>query len=402
MILRPFLPACATLFLLPTLLWAIPPGNDQFANATLLEGNFGYTSGDNIDASVEPGEPFHAGNSGGGSVWYYWNVPRQGLYRFDTQSSNFDTLLAIYSGSSVGALSLISENDQAGGLSTSSTVFSAFAGEELEIAVDGYNDAAGNLQLTWEQINPPQADFDNDNLNDFLLFSPYSGAIRYTYLSDTFKAGSGSGPTVPDPYEVSDTADFNFDEQPDIVLRNVRNNRTVIWLMSAGNFSSAYTAPTLPANYYLAAVDDFNDDGEEDYLIAHRSNGRTAVWNLSQGAFVSASNGPRLPVGWEIAGAADIDTDGNPDIVITNKQRGKIAFWLWDGSQVTATLRGPTVPVGYRLTGVGDYNRDGSADLVIVSTRTGKSFFWKMNGASFVSSSVGPKIASGYGIAAPR
>lgn len=382
------------------------PANDDFANAYLLQGNFGTTSGDNIDATYETDEPLHAGNAGGASVWYYWNVPRQGLYRFDTLGSNFDTLLGIYSGSSVSNLSLVSENDQASSFSTSSTVFMAYEGEELEIAVDGYNDGTtidtGSLQLTWEQINPPQADFNLNNRNDLLLFSPYTGAIRYIFLNDHQKVGSGRGPTVPDPYEVSDTGDFNLDGQPDLVLRNVANNRTVIWLLNYGKFTAAYNAPTLPANYYLAAVEDFNDDGEEDYLIAHRSNGRTAVWNLSAGSFLSAYSGPRLPYGWEIAGAADINIDGNPDIVITQKKTGKTAFWLWNGQQVTQTLRGPTVPAGYSFTGVGDYNRDGMADLLIVSTRTGNTFFWTMNQSKFVSSSYGPKIATGYGVAAPR
>lgn len=382
------------------------PANDDFADAYLLEGNFGTTSGTTINATYESDEPFHAGNTGGASVWYYWNAPRQGLYRFDTLGSNFDTLLGIYTGTSVGNLSLVAENDQAGNLSTSSAVFLAYADEELEIAVDGYNDDTtvdtGALQLTWEQINPPQADFNLDNNNDFLLFSPFTGAIRYAYLKDRKTIELGRGPTVPNPFEVSDTGDFNLDEQPDIILRNVQNNRTVIWLMDRGQFSAAYNAPTLPANYYLAAVDDLNDDGEEDYLIAHRTNGRTAVWNLSSGVFLKAYNGPGLPFGWEVAGAADINTDGNPDFVITQKSTGRTAFWIWDGKKVTSTLRGPTVPAGFRLTGVGDYNSDGRSDLVIISTRTGGTYFWTMNGVKVVSSNLGPKVATGYGIAAPR
>ena len=380
--------------------------NDDFVNAFQLTGNFGTISGDNIGATVEPGEPIHAGNDGGASIWYYWNAPRSGLYRFDTLGSNFDTLLGIYRGSTVSSLSLVAENDQAGGLATSSTVFNVSAGIEYEIAVDGFNDGIsidiGSTQLTWEQINPPQADFDRNDFNDLFLFAPATGRTRIMSLSDRRFLGTLYGPTVPDPYEVSDTGDFNFDGNPDIVLRNERNNRTVIWLTVGGQFAAAYNGPTLPANYYLAAVDDFNDDGEEDYLIANSYSGRTVVWTLNAGVFNNAFYGPRLPSGWEVAGAVDINIDGNPDFVIYQKSTGRTAFWLWNGQRVTSTLRGPTVPAGYRLTAVGDYNRDGYADLLIIAPKTGRTFFWMMNRSKFVSSNAGPRVPASFGVAAPR
>ena len=382
------------------------PANDDFANAFQVAGNFGSISGNNIGATVEFGEPNHAGNAGGASIWYFWNAPRQGLYRFTTLGSNFDTLLGVYRGSSVDTLSLVAENDQDGSRVTSSTVFRVAAGLEYEIAVDGFYDGSsidtGATQLTWEQINPPQADFDGNDRNDLLLFSPATGRTRVTLLNDRRYEGTLFGPTVPDPYEVSDTGDFNFDGNPDIVLRNLENNRTVLWLMAGSQFASAYNGPTLPVNYYLAAVDDFNDDGEDDYLIANPFSGRTVVWTLNAGIFVDAFYGPRLPSGWEVAGAADINIDGNPDFVIYQKSTGRTAFWLWNGQRVTETRRGPTVPAGYQLTAVGDYNRDGFADLLIIAPSTGRTYFWTMNRARFVSSNFGPRVPVGFGVAAPR
>ena len=43
-------------------------------------------------------EPNHANDIGGASVWYQWKAPASGLYTFDTFGSNFDTLLAVYTG----------------------------------------------------------------------------------------------------------------------------------------------------------------------------------------------------------------------------------------------------------------------------------------------------------------
>ncbi|MCI0551019.1 MAG: hypothetical protein L0287_08690, partial [Anaerolineae bacterium] len=50
----------------------------------------------------------------------------------------FDTVLAIYSGSSVGSLSPVVSNDDVGSGLQSSLTFSAIAGVIYRIAVDGY------------------------------------------------------------------------------------------------------------------------------------------------------------------------------------------------------------------------------------------------------------------------
>lgn len=382
------------------------PVNDNFNDSVQLSGNFGSITGSTVNAGIENNEPFHADNQGGASIWYYWNAPRQGLYRFTTRGSDFDTLLAIYRGTTLANLSLVAENDQANGLFTSSVVFNAVRNNDYEIAVDGYNDGTGpetgSTRLTWEQINPPQADFNRDNFNDLFLFSPRSGATRVFRMQDRTLLGSSSGPTVPAPFEVSDTGDFDRDGQPDLVLRNVKNNRTALWLMDGTRFIAAFNGPTLPGNYYLAAVDDFNDDREDDYLIVNRGNGRTAIWNLEEGEFVRANNGPTLPRGWEVAGAADINTDGTPDFVIYQRSTGRTAFWIWNGNRVVQSFNGPTIPNGFRLTLIGDYDRDGLADFGLLSTRTAISYFWKMNRTRFVSTHTGPRIPTGFGIAAPR
>ena len=60
------------------------PFNDFFINAITVSGPSGSTSGNNIGATIEPGEPDHGfGASGfgfsvtwGSSVWYRWEIGR--------------------------------------------------------------------------------------------------------------------------------------------------------------------------------------------------------------------------------------------------------------------------------------------------------------------------------------
>ena len=75
-----------------------PPSNDNFANAEVLTGRFGWTYGDSTGATKEPGEPNHAGNPGGASLWYAWTAPSAGLMTIDLCYAEFDTLLAVYTG----------------------------------------------------------------------------------------------------------------------------------------------------------------------------------------------------------------------------------------------------------------------------------------------------------------
>ena len=59
----------------------------------------------------------------------------------NTHGSNFDTLLGVYTGTSVSALTLIRrqiDDDPAGGTTTSKLVFNVVAGTTYQIQVDGY------------------------------------------------------------------------------------------------------------------------------------------------------------------------------------------------------------------------------------------------------------------------
>src|SRR5687768_18232335 len=71
--------------------------NDRFVNAQVISGTTGSTTGSNTSANKEQGEPNHADNPGGSSIWYRWTAPATGPYSFNTDGSSFDTLLAVRS-----------------------------------------------------------------------------------------------------------------------------------------------------------------------------------------------------------------------------------------------------------------------------------------------------------------
>ena len=143
-----------------------PPSNDDFANARNVTGCSANVIGTILNATKETGEPNHSPDNNGGthSVWYRWQAPGTGTATFTTAGSGFDTVLAIYTGTSVNALTLIGKNDDIPDVPgqphnvTSSVAFTAAAGTIYLIAVDGYNNAGsggdmGPLKLNWTESN---------------------------------------------------------------------------------------------------------------------------------------------------------------------------------------------------------------------------------------------------------
>jgi len=140
------------------LLAAARPANDAFANRVALSGSSGAAAGSNLLATKEAGEPNHAGNVGGDSVWWKWTAPAAGQVTLTTDGSGFDTLLGVYRGGSVGSLTTVAANDDDGSAGgASGLLFEAVAGTEYEIAVDGKNGAAGATTLNWSLNTAAQA-----------------------------------------------------------------------------------------------------------------------------------------------------------------------------------------------------------------------------------------------------
>jgi hypothetical protein len=128
-----------------------PPPNDDFAAATRIGNNFSavnespfeppnddryfweQTTGYNWGATKQPGEPEHAGNPGGASVWYAWTPTESGEARISLQGAGGPKLLALYSGSSLTGLTPIAESGEAGSAISAEVT----GGVEYRIAVDG-------------------------------------------------------------------------------------------------------------------------------------------------------------------------------------------------------------------------------------------------------------------------
>jgi len=133
---------------------------DDFVTALQVAGASFVTYGTNVGFTKEPGEPNHAGNPGGKSMWWRWTAPGSGQVNFSTAGSTFNTLLGVYTGSSVSALTLIaSDNNSLGGTNRSFVSFYAIDGTTYNIAVDGYNGASARITLTLTSVGTVTAPY---------------------------------------------------------------------------------------------------------------------------------------------------------------------------------------------------------------------------------------------------
>jgi hypothetical protein len=168
--------------------------NDAFAAPLALVGTAATAFGDNHGATRQTGEPSHAQQSGGTSIWWTWTAPVSGMARIDTIGSGFDTLLGVYTGGAVNALVRVASGDNASqAVLQSRCSFRATAGQTYRIAVDGKNRAVGAVSLHLSQSGYPV----NDN---------FANAIVLVGVDGDFGAMSGSedGSNVGATFEASE------------------------------------------------------------------------------------------------------------------------------------------------------------------------------------------------------
>ena len=132
---------------------AAGPTNDDIAHAKRLRGIFAGDLASTVGASKEPGEPKHAGNAGGASVWYVWTAPKTRMVEAETcdSSTTFNTLLAVYTSSGsvppYSNLHGVTSNDNFTRNCPprqSRVRFRAVAGKTYYIAIDGFRGATGH------------------------------------------------------------------------------------------------------------------------------------------------------------------------------------------------------------------------------------------------------------------
>ena len=189
------------MFVVAPLKAAAQPPNDNIASAMPLSGKPDRDGdihdgdlGETVGAGKEAGEPNHAGNAGGGSLWYTWTPTRGGRVEIETcdEDTTFDTLLAVYTASGsvppFTNLAPVASNDNSTGeecyTGQSSVRFNATAGTTYYIALDGAAGETGDFWLfLWAPAPSPETYAGRTSQGKRIRFELSPDGTRITGLS---------------------------------------------------------------------------------------------------------------------------------------------------------------------------------------------------------------------------
>lgn len=231
-----------------------PPANNNFANAQIISGCSGSVGGTNVGATRESGEPNHSPDNGGGSrsIWYGWQAPSSGPATISTAGSRFDTVLGVYTGSSVGSLSTVGKADDNTDIDKTSTVnFNASAGTTYRIAVDGYNNGGsggdfGPVTLNWNldgcgssPWNPTTLTASQVELKSWTMSGRTSIYVKLTFPTAGYRVANWGTPSKSGSAFSVDTVVEIFNGPTAQVVTNTAQ----IWdlgVLAPGNYSFAF------------------------------------------------------------------------------------------------------------------------------------------------------------------
>ena len=156
--------------------WFGRPPKDDFGNQFTWDKVREGVRLSTVNATKQPGEPAHAGNAGGRSIWRLFQPPITRSVIITTGGSDFDTVLAVYSGNSLVGLEELARNDNVTPAQLWSLVtLDAEEDEEYWIAVDGRNGEGGRVELSIDEIDPQ---------TEFLSISVHHGQVELELLGE--------------------------------------------------------------------------------------------------------------------------------------------------------------------------------------------------------------------------
>ena len=122
------------------------PANDHFNERAGLSGRrVVLTDYTNRGATAEQGERRHYYVLPQKTVWFTWTAPRNGRADLWLRGSGFDTVLAVYRGSSLNSLRRVARNDDYGSHLTSRVRFHVRRGRTYQFVVDGWGGDEGDI-----------------------------------------------------------------------------------------------------------------------------------------------------------------------------------------------------------------------------------------------------------------
>lgn len=405
------------------------PSNDGFSSAMPLVVQNGSASfiTNNVGATKETGEPNHAENAGGKSVWFSFTPTATTVVRINLVDTTLDTLLGVYTGTNVNNLTLVGYNDDCNtSCGQASTVdLMVVAGTTYYIAVDGFNDSGtistGNFKIVILDNGTP---FQDNLQGTYDLGFSARGSIAGTNHNATIEANEPASYTsLPSNgksvwYKWTATANFsmafelteNFDSQIGIYTANVSSPTFAQLTKIKSNIDnihfsdSKYRATFFAENgktyfikveFHTFASNTIETGNFQLKFYPNRLRYSTKLSGITQKtslALYRPSNGTwyNLPtlnsspyylnfgLATDTPIAADFAGDGLSRIAVVRDENGKKVWYFSNGGTAFSTIQWG---LSTDKPATGDFDLDGRADLVAIRN-SGQNLVWYVRQSS--------------------
>lgn len=158
------------------------PFNDDFSERARVSGENLSIRTVNTGATIET-EPAISGQAAGATLWWEWQPKTTSVVRVSTDGSSYDTVLGVFSGTELSALTAVAGNDNETGKTTSRLEFTAQAGVTYQIVVGGKGSATGLTLLDIGAIPP------NDNFASARVIEGRTAVIQSANAQATLETG---------------------------------------------------------------------------------------------------------------------------------------------------------------------------------------------------------------------
>ena len=400
------------------------PANDNFASAVPLVLNQGTAAmtTNNVCATKEAGEPDHAEDTGGSSVWFKFTPTATKVIRINTTETTFDTLLAVYEGNGMNNLQVVGHNNDGrtspgfGGASTVDLMLTA--GTTYYIAVDGVNNSGvieeGSFKIALLESDIP----DQDNfISAYDLGVSNKGSIAGTNFNATIEPGepaamsaNPNGKSVWYKWKANDSIAMSFEVTENFtsqigIYSSVSGSPTIndIFKVAAGIDYTGFAANRYKATFFAEAnrtyyikIDWHTFGGSNsvgnfqlkyglnrltysaNFAIHHRTS--LTVFRPSEGAWYTINN-IDLPLPgfryWGKSGdvpiAADFRGVGYSQLAAIRSENSKKIWYVATPEGVPYETIHWGIPSDKAV--VGDFDRDGRADPTVIRN-SANGYLW--------------------------
>ena len=181
-------------------------GNDEISGATAITALPYTTAQSTATATANPNDPVHSctGLRDSNSIWFRYTAGFTGVALAATAGSNYDTVLAVYSGSTGAGTELACNDDTSGSLQSRAT-WNVTNGQSYLIEVNGYGSSSpgGSATLSVSQFSscavtvaPSSASFNSAGGSDSIAVTAPGCSWSAVSNSSWITIASGSSGTT--------------------------------------------------------------------------------------------------------------------------------------------------------------------------------------------------------------